>query len=51
MRRFSTPALTIMFMRIVITGKVEKFFSAGADINMLSSKSLGFQEQLRSARP
>ena len=28
---------------IVITGKVEKFFSAGADINMLSSKSLGFK--------
>src|SRR5947199_1414926 len=27
---------------IVITGKVEKFFSAGADINMLSSKSLSF---------
>ena len=28
---------------IVITGKVEKFFSAGADINMLSSKSLSFK--------
>src|SRR3970040_378688 len=28
---------------IVITGKVEKFFSAGADINMLSSKSLAFK--------
>jgi enoyl-CoA hydratase len=28
---------------IVLTGKVEKFFSAGADINMLSSKSLGFK--------
>ncbi len=28
---------------IIITGKVEKFFSAGADINMLSSKSLGFK--------
>src|SRR6188474_2691194 len=28
---------------LVITGKVEKFFSAGADINMLSSKSLGFK--------
>jgi hypothetical protein len=28
---------------IVITGKVEKFFSAGADINMLSSKTLGFK--------
>src|SRR6266850_7644387 len=26
---------------IVITGKVEKFFSAGADINMLSKQSLG----------
>ena len=26
--------------RLVITGKVEKFFSAGADINMLSSKPL-----------
>src|SRR3989337_2298699 len=28
---------------IVITGKVEKFFSAGADINMLSSKPLSFK--------
>jgi enoyl-CoA hydratase/carnithine racemase len=28
---------------IVITGKVEKFFSAGADINMLSKQSLGFK--------
>lgn len=28
---------------IVITGKPEKFFSAGADINMLSSKSLSFK--------
>src|SRR6266481_7864993 len=28
---------------IVLTGKVEKFFSAGADINMLSSKSLSFK--------
>ena len=28
---------------IVITGKLEKFFSAGADINMLSSKSLSFK--------
>src|SRR5713226_4104603 len=28
---------------IVITGKMEKFFSAGADINMLSSKSLSFK--------
>ena len=28
---------------IVITGKVEKFFSAGADINMLSSKTLSFK--------
>lgn len=28
---------------IVITGKVEKFFSAGADINMLSSKPLAFK--------
>ena len=28
---------------IVLTGKVEKFFSAGADINMLSSKSLTFK--------
>ena len=36
---------------IVITGKVEKFFSAGADINMLSSKSLVFQKQLCAARP
>ena len=36
---------------IVITGKVEKFFSAGADINMLSSKSFEFQKQLRTARP
>src|SRR4029079_19573787 len=26
---------------IVITGKVEKFFSAGADINILSKQSLG----------
>jgi len=28
---------------IVLTGKIEKFFSAGADINMLSSKSLSFK--------
>jgi len=28
---------------IVITGKVEKFFSAGADINMLSNKPLSFK--------
>ena len=28
---------------LVITGKVEKFFSAGADINMLSSKPLSFK--------
>src|SRR3989304_913984 len=28
---------------IVITGKVEKFFSPGADINMLSSKPLSFK--------
>src|SRR3989304_8550439 len=28
---------------IVISGKVEKFFSAGADINMLSSKPLSFK--------
>jgi enoyl-CoA hydratase len=28
---------------IVITGRVEKFFSAGADINMLSSKPLSFK--------
>src|SRR3989337_3680381 len=28
---------------IVITGKVEKFFPAGADINMLSSKPLSFK--------
>ncbi|HEY7166288.1 MAG TPA: enoyl-CoA hydratase-related protein, partial [Candidatus Binatia bacterium] len=28
---------------LVITGRVEKFFSAGADINMLSSKSLSFK--------
>jgi enoyl-CoA hydratase len=28
---------------IVITGKVEKFFSAGADINMLSSKALSYK--------
>jgi enoyl-CoA hydratase len=28
---------------IVITGKPEKFFSAGADINMLSGKSLAFR--------
>src|SRR5919108_1111414 len=28
---------------IVITGKLEKFFSAGADINMLSSKPLSFK--------
>src|SRR3970040_1002314 len=28
---------------IVITGKVEKFFSAGADINMLSGKTLSFK--------
>lgn len=28
---------------LVITGKVEKFFSAGADINMLSSKSLAYK--------
>ena len=28
---------------IVITGKVEKFFSAGADINMLSKQSLSFK--------
>jgi enoyl-CoA hydratase len=28
---------------IVLTGKVEKFFSAGADINMLSSKSLSYK--------
>jgi enoyl-CoA hydratase len=28
---------------IVITGKPEKFFSAGADINMLSSRSLAFK--------
>jgi enoyl-CoA hydratase len=28
---------------IVLTGKVEKFFSAGADINMLSAKSLSFK--------
>jgi len=28
---------------IVVTGKVEKFFSAGADINMLSSKPLSFK--------
>ena len=28
---------------LVITGKVEKFFSAGADINMLSKQSLGFK--------
>ena len=28
---------------VVITGKVEKFFSAGADINMLSSKPLAFK--------
>ena len=28
---------------VVITGKVEKFFSAGADINMLSSKPLSFK--------
>jgi enoyl-CoA hydratase len=28
---------------IVVTGKPEKFFSAGADINMLSSKSLAFK--------
>ena len=29
---------------IVITGKVEKFFSAGADINMLSKQVARFQE-------
>jgi enoyl-CoA hydratase len=28
---------------IVLTGKVEKFFSAGADINMLSSKPLSYK--------
>ncbi len=28
---------------IVLTGKVEKFFSAGADINMLSNKPLSFK--------
>jgi enoyl-CoA hydratase/carnithine racemase len=28
---------------IVITGKPEKFFSAGADINMLAGKSLAFR--------
>lgn len=28
---------------LVITGKVEKFFSAGADINMLSTKSLAYK--------
>src|SRR6201988_761455 len=28
---------------IVITGKVEKFFSAGADINMLANKPLSFK--------
>ncbi|HXG51361.1 MAG TPA: enoyl-CoA hydratase-related protein [candidate division Zixibacteria bacterium] len=28
---------------LVITGKVEKFFSAGADINMLSSKPLSYK--------
>lgn len=28
---------------VVITGKVEKFFSAGADINMLSNKPLSFK--------
>jgi enoyl-CoA hydratase len=28
---------------IVITGRVEKFFSAGADINMLSNKPLSFK--------
>src|SRR3970282_2596785 len=28
---------------IVITGKGDKFFSAGADINMLSSKPLSFK--------
>src|ERR671924_1933995 len=28
---------------IVVTGKVEKFFSAGADIIMLSSKTLSFK--------
>ena len=29
---------------IVITGKMEKFFSAGADINMLSNKPASFQK-------
>jgi len=28
---------------LVITGKVEKFFSAGADINMLANKSLAYK--------
>ncbi|MGH7929430.1 MAG: enoyl-CoA hydratase-related protein, partial [Candidatus Binatia bacterium] len=28
---------------IVITGRVEKFFSAGADINMLASKPVSFK--------
>src|SRR3989304_1825537 len=28
---------------IVMTGKVEKFFSAGADINMLANKSLAYK--------
>ncbi len=28
---------------LVLTGKVDKFFSAGADINMLSSKSLAYK--------
>ncbi len=28
---------------LVITGKVEKFFSAGADINMLNNKSLAYK--------
>lgn len=29
---------------IVLTGKVEKFFSAGADINMLANKSLSYKD-------
>ena len=36
---------------IVITGKGEKFFSAGADINMLGSQTLSYKSQLRAPRP